>query len=425
VKCSRKNQFVHHVFAVNLASKFMRGVSRNTQFAIAGISVALAFATQADPLANWRLRQSNVTNTLNVVAYGGGQFVAVGEGGTILTSPDGSNWMSRVSGTTQTLHGVTFGLNRFIVVGHREPSPFSDGIALTSPDGIDWESHTNALLRPLFDVVYGNGVFVAMGIGAYTSVDGSDWEHHLTQAPGPGTGICFGNGLFAGVVLESYGASYLVTSTDGMNWNPHLLLEFPLAKAIAFGAGRFVAVGGDADLRRYSMIASMSTNGINWSAQNVIGGGTFLNAVTYGGNRFFALGANFTPGQPDLFATSLDGLSWNTGNFPSSPPLRAAAFGADTFVVVGNNGTILQSDVFPATPVPSPARLEIVPGSPLPISIQAPPGTHFRLEYVNDLSANANWQELGTFWLSGNSNVLADPNTAGVARRFYRAVVLP
>jgi hypothetical protein len=42
-------------------------------------------------------------NDLNGIAYGNGQFVAVGEYGTIVTSADGTNWLLRQTGTTDWL----------------------------------------------------------------------------------------------------------------------------------------------------------------------------------------------------------------------------------------------------------------------------------------------------------------------------------
>jgi photosystem II stability/assembly factor-like uncharacterized protein len=63
---------------------------------------------------------------LNAVAYGNGLFVAVGYGGTILTSPDGAGWTKRTSGTSNGLVGVAYGNNRFVAVGDR-------GIIFTSP----------------------------------------------------------------------------------------------------------------------------------------------------------------------------------------------------------------------------------------------------------------------------------------------------
>jgi hypothetical protein len=51
------------------------------------------------------------------VTYGNGTFVAVGTGGTILTSPDGVNWTERTSGTRNQLNGVTYGNGTFARTG--------------------------------------------------------------------------------------------------------------------------------------------------------------------------------------------------------------------------------------------------------------------------------------------------------------------
>jgi hypothetical protein len=75
---------------------------------------------------NWTRRTSGTYYSLNAVTYGNGLFVAVGNGGTILTSPDGVNWTRRTSGTSDWLSGVTYGNGTFVAVG-------SGGIILTSP----------------------------------------------------------------------------------------------------------------------------------------------------------------------------------------------------------------------------------------------------------------------------------------------------
>ena len=46
-----------------------------------------------------------------------GLYVAVGSGGTILTSSDGTTWTSRTSGTSNTLNGVTHANTTFVTVG--------------------------------------------------------------------------------------------------------------------------------------------------------------------------------------------------------------------------------------------------------------------------------------------------------------------
>ena len=59
-------------------------------------------------------------------------YAAVGNSGTILTSPDGTSWTSRTSGTTEDLYGVTYANSTFVVVG-------TSGTILTSSDGTTWD----------------------------------------------------------------------------------------------------------------------------------------------------------------------------------------------------------------------------------------------------------------------------------------------
>jgi len=74
----------------------------------------------------WTQRTSGTGNELEGVAYGNGRFVVVGEGGTILTSPDGVNWAAQASGTGNNLEAVTYANGRFVAVGWF-------GTILTSP----------------------------------------------------------------------------------------------------------------------------------------------------------------------------------------------------------------------------------------------------------------------------------------------------
>ena len=61
-----------------------------------------------------------------LLAWTGTQFIAVGTGGTILTSPDGASWTARTSGKTTNLHGIVWSGSKFVAVG-------DNGTILTSP----------------------------------------------------------------------------------------------------------------------------------------------------------------------------------------------------------------------------------------------------------------------------------------------------
>src|SRR5205807_1234524 len=77
--------------------------------------------------------QSDSSANLTGVAYGGSQFVAVGSGGAILTSSDGTTWTTRPGSSTENLNGAAFGNGVFVVVGWHLTIE-------TSTDGVTWSS---------------------------------------------------------------------------------------------------------------------------------------------------------------------------------------------------------------------------------------------------------------------------------------------
>jgi hypothetical protein len=93
--------------------------------------------------------------------YGAAGFMAVGPGGTILTSPDGVNWTKQNPGTSASLESVSFGNGYYLVVG--------DGaVAMSSPDGVKWADRNvgatggqsfygSAFLNNRFDIVGSGG----------------------------------------------------------------------------------------------------------------------------------------------------------------------------------------------------------------------------------------------------------------------------
>jgi hypothetical protein len=115
---------------------------------------------------NWTPRSSGTDAGLSGIAWSGSQFIAVGESGSILSSPDGINWTSRVSGTSQSLQDIIWNGSQLVAVGgdFGWMTGFS-GVILTSPDGIDWVPSDSHISVPLVRVQWGGGQFVAVGIG--------------------------------------------------------------------------------------------------------------------------------------------------------------------------------------------------------------------------------------------------------------------
>lgn len=110
------------------------------------------------------------TNALLSITYGASTYVAVGGGGTLLTSTDLINWTLKTSGTS-TFNCVEYGAGLFVAVG-------AASTIVTSPDGITWTTRTAAVAsRNLTHVSYtGNAFIVADASGSiHRSLNGISW----------------------------------------------------------------------------------------------------------------------------------------------------------------------------------------------------------------------------------------------------------
>ena len=101
---------------------------------------------------------------------GGGQFVAVGREGSILTSADGTTWIPQSvpqlnASETPYLISVIYAGNQYVAAGNYVGINPSTGFLLTSQDGNAWtmQSTGSNLYGVAYGVVAGVGTFVAVG----------------------------------------------------------------------------------------------------------------------------------------------------------------------------------------------------------------------------------------------------------------------
>jgi len=214
-------------------------------------------------------------NNLNAVTFNNGKFLAVGDGGEILLSSDGTNWTVEPNADTHNLYAVSnIGLE-FIAVGD------SGTILTSSGGGVNW-TRSSPTTESLYGITYGAGMLVAVGAGGtfvYSSDNGATWQE-TTQHPAPLPdlkSVAYG----APQLAELY---YLFTPQNG-----YTLQTPPLATFVAAGVNGTVLTSQD---------------GITWSTQNPIQSNS-INAVTYG-HEFVAVG------DGGSIFTSIDGLTWTT-----------------------------------------------------------------------------------------------------------------
>lgn len=305
----------------------------------------LSSSSYADPLDNWYVRNYSPGYDLNGVAYGNGTFVVVGDNGVILTSSDGANWTPVTSGTTAFLTAVTYGNGRFVAVGN-------SGSILISSNGTSWSMETSGTTSPLNGITYGNGLFVAVGIGGsiLTSPDGLLWASRQPGNPHGGfIGVAYGNGNFVALGYHSN----LNVSTDGITWSSKTIDAFNnnYFLGIGFGGGVFVVLGQVGTFQISPIpgdqVIYTSTDGSNWTQTYDLSGGRWLNGATYGNGYIVTVGTIPSISIGPTILSSQDGAHWTVRRLGEAESLKSIAYGGDTFVAVGSNNLILQSDVLP------------------------------------------------------------------------------
>jgi uncharacterized delta-60 repeat protein len=301
---------------------------------------------------------SNVQNLWGV-CFGSGQFVAVGENGTILSSPDSRQWTARTSGTTRWLTAVCYSANAglYIAVG-------GAGTVLSSKDAITWTPQSTPAGTPRLNAVnYAWGRFTAVGENAsyLSSDDGVTWTKFSTgrsDFSGWLRGLTHTDSGDFAVGQDGYAVRWIFRGTNGQSWNANLGINS--LEGVAAGRGTIVAVGAQGTIWRWSNPTATPV-----AANTSVTGG--LTATAFANNQFVAVGETGT------ILTSDDGGSWTSRPAPTTQSLRAVAASDQVIVAVGFGGTIIRSDFAAKAPsiVAQPSDVTEQVGSAVAFSVSA------------------------------------------------------
>lgn len=162
--------------------------------------------------STWTTRTSAHTGNIFGITYGVSTLVAVGQGGQLQTSTDGTTWTSRTStfGTT-AINKVAFGNSTFVAVGNA-------GQARTSTDGVTWTTRTSGFgTSAILNLRYVNSNFITMGESGIVgnSTDGITWT---TRRPNANTTNSLDIAYGAGVYVLAKENNIVYTSTDLTTW---------------------------------------------------------------------------------------------------------------------------------------------------------------------------------------------------------------
>jgi hypothetical protein len=396
----------------------------------------------------------------STVGFGNGLFFLLGSDGAMSTSSDGIAWTDRTLPSAGfEMADVAYGNGAFVAVA---PNPSLNATAIVrSTNGSTWTApqiHTNTWLA---SITYADGAFVGVSYDTVLiSSNGVDWTRqpgNFSPAPfSPFKSTTYGNGLFAAVVQYFD----IATSPDGLNWTRRYSDDARFLNAVSYANGRFIVAG------QWGTVI-VSSDGINWSSRDsgsasdlydatfanglyflVGSSGTILSspdtitwtahprdplehlaAIAYGGGTYVISG-QLQVGLPysdwkGLLLTSVNGTDWVRSSF--SPEIAAAlehvrlsgiAYGAGTFVAVGGNGVILQSETLAA------AELQIQRAQSSPavnVTVSGQTGRKYVLQ-SSDRITGSDWTDIFDFTLEGPTTNIPIPLRLDIDQQYFRAV---
>ncbi len=275
------------------------------------VSVAVA-----DGQWKWTAQEFVADKAMRSVVWGGGKFVAVGDGGATMASPDGKAWVVGNSGTVNNLRSVTWHDGLFVAAG-------DGGTIVTSGNGVEWTVRQSGKNYKIVSAVWGNGKYAAltytdatydMAFSILMSNDAIMW----TEFDMPMNWILPVVGKHEYKNFAYIGGMFIVGEVDGdvkvssdcVSWEPNVEFDFlpPMSDldpcgppfvivpadpmhgnrevlSIAYGNEMFLALGESGGLAR-------SENGKDWSTLERACGKSTVNGrtVIHNGAHFLIAG---------------------------------------------------------------------------------------------------------------------------------------
>lgn len=258
-------------------------------------------------------------NHLHSVAWTGSRWVAVGNTGTVLTSPDAVSWTLRQSGTRSDLFAVVWNGSGLLALG-------GDGEVLHSADGVAW-TQSQAQNASWTGGLDWNGSQYAAVAGTdelLVSTDGKTWTSRILRGPGFLRWVTWAGNQWVAVGFKGT----VFTSPDAVTWTPRTLPESSDLSYVTWAGGRLLAV----ESGQYILV---STDGITWQKKLAPSLPNSVYSIAWTGSKYVAVGWG------NHHATSPDGLAWTAGTgYLQGHQVR---WGDGKLVVVGEFGSIATS----------------------------------------------------------------------------------
>ena len=286
---------------------------------------------------NWKVTQGINVASLNAVICDEGVFVAAGEDGGIVTSPDGLEWTVRHTGGGLNLRLLVHENGKFIAYPWTRDVLFSD-------NGLDWVPGDDPVGRYLRAVATGTTRYSFAGVGVNTTANYCAYWDYVWCAYPKATqsrllAIAFGNGIYAcvgegGTIEVGDGGWWTEIWCGEWLWSGEDLSTVVRPPDQVWWPARFQMGGTNGGLYTAEITGTWPYTNTKlpywWGKRGAISG------IASRSNLAVAVD---TRGMV-LLSTSNQG--WSETD-PGFGPLRGIACGRDRFVAVGDMGTVIAS----------------------------------------------------------------------------------
>lgn len=276
------------------------------------------------------------------ITWNGNCFLAVGKQGVTLISSDGENWeIHLVQGSYPSLQRVIWDGSSFIAVSGEfsnrqwfSASEYTAGAIYTSSDGRGWNKAEEVSGAGLYSVAASSDIRVAVGGKGviFTSEDGEKWTKRTSPTTSNLLSVTYdGKGFIAageGVVLHS---------ADGKVWEDQTTRVDGQVEKILWNGSKFVALAINGNKTTGILL---SDTGTEWKVNSLPATIEGISDMVWDGKKYIALchkGARF------FIATSTDGLKWTERKDVKNDYLVDLLWTGKNFVAVGYSGIIYTS----------------------------------------------------------------------------------
>ena len=293
--------------------------------------------------SDWTNRVSGLPHALSEVIWDGDAFIAVGYGGTVLTSVDGIAWLAIESGTGADLNDVAFYGSDIFAVG--------DEIILHSTDhGTSWTVKDRPA-EAAFEGVAINASQVVIG-GQHMewntaivliSEDRGDTWRAVDSWPDEGlhmNDLVYQDGLFV-APTPYFGEAWVTVSSDGKVWN-----EVAVSDELGWTSDTIIHDGTQFILPGTDGTVFTSFDGFNWTRLQTPVRDVSYTSAAWSGSKLVIAGAPmswcgwFWPCDesfdvPAGISSTDGGMTWELFDIDDNYESLGLAWGSGRFVSVG------------------------------------------------------------------------------------------